>query len=226
MIPVKKILLILLPVYLLVSCKKDDVKSISLASLNITNAIVGGTAAKLGSYPVTITNNSFSQYTLRPGSQTLYIYPSTDSLHPYYNGSIAPGAQETYSLFLAGQSSGTIDNVLIKDTIPHRTDSSMGIRFINLSPNSNPLNITLSATPTVNEVSNLTYKNYTGFKTYTAFYNASYTFQVRDASTNTVLASVSYTSSTVPRFANVTLVIRGLQGGSPAIGITTVKNDR
>src|SRR5690242_12096103 len=84
------------------SCKKDQVKLTPLSSINITNAIVGGTTAKFGSNAATISNNAYTQFGLKAGSNSLYIYPSTDSLHPYYNNTINTNNGDVYSLFLAG----------------------------------------------------------------------------------------------------------------------------
>jgi hypothetical protein len=96
-----------------------------------------------------------------------------------------------------------------------------------LSPNSTPLNITLSTSTTVNEVSNLAYKQYTDFKTYPGLYNSAYTFQIRAASNpSVVLTTFSLTTATVPRFANITVVIRGMVGTTPALGTTRVNHDR
>jgi hypothetical protein len=136
--------------------------------------------------------------------------------------------REIYSLFVCGQV-GNAEGVIIKEEIPVRTDSTAGVRFINLAPNSKPLSITLSTSPAINEVSNLSYKQFTDFKSYQGLYNSTYTFQIRDASTAspaTPLATFSLTASTVPRFSNITLVIRGLIGATPALGITRVNNDR
>ena len=207
------------------ACKKDEVKLTPLASLNVTNAVVSGTTAKFGSRTTTISNNNFTQFGLIAGSNSLYIYPSTDSLHPYYNNSITTNKGEVYSLFLGG-TPAAVDAVVVKETIPYRTDSTAGIRFINLAPNSAALNITLSTTPTVNEVSGLAYKSYTDFKTYAGLYNSTYTFQIRDASTAAPanpLATFALSTSTVPRFANITLVIR--QNGT-GVAVFRVNNDR
>lgn len=216
-------------ILMLVSCKKEEIKTSPLTSLMIGNYVAGGTSVKLGSNATTIANNNANgtAMALIAGSNDLYVWPVGDSLHPYYTQSkFASSDGEVYSLFLGGIPTA-VDAILIKETIPHRTDSTAGIRFINLSPNSTPLNITLSTTPTVNEVSNLAYKSYTEFKTYAGLYNSAYTFQVRAANNpNTVLTTFALTAAQVPRFANITVVIRGMVGASPAIGTTRVNNDR
>jgi len=203
------------------SCKKDEIKLTELVSINITNAIVSGTTAKMGSNTTTISNNGFAQFGLVAGSNNLYIYPSTDSLHPYYNNSITTNSGEVYSLFLGGTTSA-IDAVLVKESIPYRTDSTAGIRFINLANNNGALTVTLSTTPTINEVTGLAYKSYTEFKSYPGLYNSAPTFQVRK-SDGTLLASFAFTVSTIPRFANVTLVIR--ENGT-GVSLFRVNNDR
>ena len=158
----------------------------------------------------------------------MYIWPVGDSANPYYvNPKFVAKDREVYSLFVAGQI-GSTTGLLIKDEIPYYTDSTFGVRFINLIPNSPPLNVTLSTiTPSVNEVSNLGYLQYTDFKIYPGkAANTSYTFQVRKASDNSIVAS--FTLSPVPRFANVTLVIKGMIGGTgtAAPGMFRINNDR
>lgn len=55
--------------------------------------------------------------------------------------------------------SRSYEGIFIKnDTIVSHTDSVIGIRFINLSPNSTPLDITLLTSSAPNEVSSLDYK--------------------------------------------------------------------
>jgi len=208
------------------SCKKDKVEATPLASLNVTNAIVGGTTAKFGSRAATIANNNYTQFGLVAGANDLYIYPSTDSLNPYFSeAKFATNEGEIYSLFLTG-TTGAVEAVKIKETIPYRTDSTAGIRFINLAPNKPSLDITLSTTSTVNEVNGLVYKNHTEFKTYPGLYNSTYTFQIRDAATVSPaapLATFSLTATQVPRFANITIVIR--QNGT-GVAAFRVNNDR
>jgi hypothetical protein len=224
-----QLITLLCAIIFIASCKKDEIETFFVTSLTTVNAVVGGAGMKLGSQATTISNNSFAQLSLLAGSNDLYVWPVADSLHPYFsNSKFVTQDREVYSLFVCGQA-GSTEGVIIKEDIPYRTDSTAGIRFINLSPNSKPLNITLSTTPTINEASNLAYKQYTEFKTYPGLYNSAYIFQIRDASTAspaTPLATFSLTASSVPRFSNATLVIRGLVGATPALGVTRVNNDR
>jgi hypothetical protein len=220
----KKINAIILLI-LTLSCKKENVKTLPIASLTLINTITGGNTVKLGSQVFTITNNSSSALSVNAGENDLYVWPVGDSLHPYYTYSKFNSLdREIYSLFLGGTPTA-VDGILIKENIPYRVDSTGGIRFINLSPNSPPLNINLSTIPSINEVNNLAYKQYTDFKSYPGLASTpTYTFQIKNASTGTVL--LTYTVNPIPRFANITLVIRGMVGTTPALGVTRVTQDR
>jgi hypothetical protein len=207
------ILIVLFIMALISSCKKSTIDLTPLASLNVTNAVVGGKNVKLGSnVRDSAVNQSYKQFGILAGNTTVYLWPTGDSLHPYFNKAVAFNNGDVYSIFLAGNAATTVDPIMVKENIPFRTDSTAGIRFINLSPNSNPLNITLSTSTTVNEVAGLAYKQYTDYKSYPGLYNSAYTFQVRDpANPTVVLTTFALTASTVPRFANITVVIKGTE---------------
>jgi hypothetical protein len=208
------------------ACQKKHINAPIVSSLTITNAVIDGASIRLGSIVTPVTNNSFQQFTVFAGDNDLYVWPTTDSTKPYYaNPKFYFEEREVYSLFLAGQLSD-IRGIVIKENIPYHTDSTCGIRFINLVPNSVPLNITLSTTPAISEVSNLTYLQYTDFRMYPAkTENSSYAFQIRNSIDNSLVANYTL-ASPFPRFANVTLVIRGIMKGNPAVGVTRVNNDR
>lgn len=219
----KATIILLTAILFFSSCKKDEVKTTPLASLTMVNAVSGGTTVKLGSNATTITNNGSSQMALIAGNNDLYVWPVGDSAHPYFT-TLKFNAEEraVYSLFLCG-TPGATEGLLLKENIPYRTDSTAGIRFINLSPNGLVLNITRNKTPTVNEVSNLNYKQFTAFMSYPGLYNSTDTFQIRNANTNAILATQVFSASTYPRFANITLVIR--QSGA-GVAVYRVNNDR
>lgn len=220
---ISKLLVTILAVCFL-SCKKNSINLTPSASLNVINAVVSGTTARINNVSVTtIANNNYINFGVLTGNRPIYIYPSADSLHPYVNTSMTFNRSDVYSLFIGGPATAT-DVVIIKENIPYRSDSTAGIRFINLAPNKPLINITLSVTPSVNEVSSLAYKQYSDFKAYAGNYNSSYSFQIRDAANpSTVLTTFSLAATAVPRFANITLVIR--QNGN-GVAVFSVKNDR
>lgn len=210
------------------SCAKDHFETQPLASLRIVNTITGGAPIKLGSNKAAVNNNAIGNFSLFTGNPDIYVWPTTDSLSPYYNSvkAVAIKEGEYYTLFLGGTPS-TPEGILQKESFQNYSDSVMGIRFINLSPNSTPVNVTLSTTTGVNEFANIAFKQISDFKSFPASStNSSYTFQVRSAATpatiySTITISLTGTAA-IPRFKNVSLVFRGTVGGNPAPGITRV----
>jgi len=195
------------------SCKKSTVDISPLASLNITNVVVGGKAVKLNSNLVdSAAAYNFKAFGLNAGGPTnVYVYPTGDSTHPYFNKTMEIGNSGIYSLFLAGNLATQVDTIFIWEAIPVRTDSSCGVRFAHLSYNSGPIVVTLSTSTTVNEFA-LSYKGISIFKTYPALStNGTYTLQVRDAGTNVILATYALAT---PRFFNCTLIWKGMKGGT------------
>lgn len=211
------------------SCKKDVFETTSLASLTIVNTVTGGTTAKFGSLSNNINNNAASYFTIFTGNPDIYVWPVTDSLMPYYNSNkaIAVADRDYFTLFLTGTTSSP-EGILVKEDLQPYGDSVLGVRFVNLSPNSTPVNVTLSTSTTVNEFESISYKQFSMFKLFPAVKSvSSYNFQVRSASNpGTILSSmtISLTASGAPRFRNLTLVFRGNVGGSPAPGITRVNH--
>lgn len=193
----------------------------SLASLNVTNAVVGGSALTLNVINgQTVTNNSYSHFSLVAGQSRVSLFPAATPNTPYYNQTLSTANGSYYSLFLSGTSPSAIDATLIKESYQNYADSLCGVRFINLSPGSNPISVNLTGGANGSEVSSLAYKAYTDFKQYPAKKtNTSYAFQVRDATTGNLITSYTLTT---PYFHSVTIVLRGLVSGTPVAGVTLV----
>ena len=217
-----QVLVSLLLTTLLTSCEKDNVKLTPLSSLTITNAVNSGQPVRLGSSGTIVNNNSSGQFGLVAGDNKLYVWPTTDSAHPYYNQPISTGNGEIFSLFLSGDTTA-VDAVVVKDNIPYHTDSTFGVRFINLSSGSSPVKVTLSSSPTASEFGNVAYKQISDFKSFPALAaNTDFTFEVRIPETDSVLTTTSLNGSGIPKFKNITLVYRGPAEGP--VGITRVNN--
>jgi len=192
--------------FFIISCNKDEFSFSPLSSLVVINAISGGDVVNLGSNSIPIENNYYAKLRVQAGENDLYIWPVGDSIHPYYTyPKFNAEDRGVYSLFLCGTLVTGVEGILLKESLPYHGDSTCGVRFINLNPSGTALNITMSATPNINEVSGLKYKQYTDFKTYPATnLHPMYTFEIRRASDNMILTTYDlYT----PFFANVTLVI-------------------
>lgn len=227
---VNQLTLLLISILFLISCEKNPSEIIPLASLKIVNTVTSGYPVKLGSYSTVVNNNAHADFVLRPGNPEIYVYPATDSLHPYYNNSKSTTVNEgeISTLFLTGDTISP-EGIMVKENLPVRIDSVAGVRFINLSPGSPAVKVVLSTSNTVSEFGDIAYKQLTDFKSYPALStNTSYKFEVRDAATDILITSITMSgtslTSFVPRFRNVTLVLRGIVAGSPSAGITRVNH--
>jgi hypothetical protein len=137
-------------------------------------------------------NDTF--YVVQQNSDTLSIGPKASELMFYGILNLKPGG--IYSLFLTGADTSLPDYLLTTDSLPYHglSDSTVGIRFVNLSTGSNPISINLEGSFNGSEVANLPYKAITGFKNYvcnSTVSNVGYLFVIRDVATGDSLTSCS-----------------------------------
>jgi hypothetical protein len=209
------------------ACHKSSAVVISPASLNIINAIptsqpiipILGTTGPIEYFgnAQTVYYGNAQLYSPISGPNSLYIIQSTDTteINPkldMFSGTLNLSSGGIYSFFLAGDTS-SVDTFFIKDNIPVYSDSSAGVRFINLAPASGPMSINLEGNPvTQMEFSNLGYKQISAFKAYSANNSApgSYTFVIHDeVSGDSVVCSWYYYV-----YKNNTIVIAGSENPS------------
>lgn len=240
-----KIFAYYLPAFLLLflgeACKKDNKSPQGGASLTIVNAVVGSAplftnfngTTPLASYiggqklfygKYSASSNEFSSY-VGETHLALFQLPDTNAHSvPLYNLTLNIPMNTIHSLFLVGLV-GSPDTLYTVDSPPYHpaSDSSVGIRFVNLSPGSDPISINLQGQSNGSEISSLPYKGLTSFKPYPAVYNADhYTFELRNAMTGDLLRT--YTMSGVNngsgtnknnnswRYRNFTLALIGNPG--------------
>jgi hypothetical protein len=207
------------------ACKKSQSTYNPSGMVNVTNAVIGGSALAVNNTGQTAYSNSYVQVPLLSGDNRLKLYVASTSTTPsitYYDQPFSVATAGYYSLFLTGISPTQVDAVLINESYKSYTDSTCGVRFINLSPNSGPISVNIQGAAQGSEVSTLAYKAYTTFKQHPAkMVNANYVFEIRDAGTGNLITT--YTMFT-PWFQNVTLALRGLVGGTPAAGIILDKD--
>ena len=220
------------------SCKTSVIPPTStVAGFNFINATVGdnplvvqfnnkpvifstGTSSNLLSYG---TANLFSPVS---GSMSVAFIQSTDTLHNLFRGTFNLQNANAYSFFLTGTVSQP-DTLLIHDQLPYypAADSVGGIRFLNLSPGSNPISVDIKGQTNGSEVQSLSYKGITTFKTYVATHTiSSYVFEFRDQGSGNLLATYTVsgvnnatgtnTSTNTFRFKNHTLALIGQPGGT------------
>jgi hypothetical protein len=221
-------LFLLIMIATITACKKNQIEISPVASIIVVNTITGGQTIKMNNYSSTVSNNAYGRFAFHTGAPNIYVFPLSDSLSPYYklNQDIQLESGDVYTLFLGGQFTQA-EGILVKEDLQYHNDSTVGIRFMNLSPNSPNVNVTLSTSNSKNEFSNISYKAMSDFKIFPALANnISYTFQVRNSIDNSLIASITLTGSSlttgIPRFKNITLVLRGIVGGVPAAGLTRV----
>jgi len=152
----------------------------------------------------------------------LIVALAKDTTKPIFNQTINFNPGDIYSLFIGGKL-GSASYVLQKDTLTKISDSLTAIRFINMSQDLNAVSINISGNPTGSEVTQLNYRQITGFKMYSAkSTDFSYTFEVRDATTGDFLTSFNYNK--LARFKHVTLIIRGLKDSWPGVEVVRMNN--
>jgi hypothetical protein len=244
----KYFIALLIGALFLQACKKTGLEVPSSSSLLVVNAAIGITSARVvataqpfiwartGSSNTIAFARSFQIGTLS-GINNIIAVSAADTNTVLYNSTKAETLEAgTFNTFFLCGNTGAYEGIVINnENIPNYTDSVLGIRFINLSPNSSPVNITLSTTASVNEVTGLAYKQITNFKTYPALSSTgNMIFQIRNdggillATYTLPVTPVSpFTTAGIPwaRFKNLTLVIQGLQGtttGSNALGMFPV----
>ncbi len=192
----------------------------------------------------------FYEYSPLAGKDTLCVVQNTDTLDvgPKTTGQlfydILPFQKgEIYSLFLCGADTTLPDFLLTTDSLPYYPpgDSVMGIRFVNLSTNSNSISINLEGSQNGSEVSNLVYKGITGFKTYVNNSStADYMFVVRDAASGDSLTQFDFLNSgsgnygfglidpyngTLLTFRNITIALIGQPGANASVPQSTILID-
>lgn len=223
----KKILYTLLSVTLLflaAACKKDETKYSATSDIFVINAAVGAGSIKVnpgsgGSFSYAkaadIAYGASNMYPGFVGNTTVTVVSSTDTTKTLAQNSL--NVQPISTLYISGQSP-TIDTMFrVEKNLPYiagsviNADSSLYIRFVNLSPNSTPLKVNIKAA-TSNVTSNLGYRGITDFVKYSAkATSGSYTFEFRDASTNAVLSTFVVNSNTF-RYRTIAIIVKGLSG--------------
>lgn len=220
----------------LASCSKDNVSPSGGASLIIVNAIVGSSNLVTNFTSNTpliyyqtaqqISFGSYKEFGNYSGTINLSLSQIIDTTHTLFNGVVNLPQNAIQTLFLTGTTT-LPESFQTTDTLSYHnpTDSTVGVRFVNLSPGSNPISVNISGNSNGSEIASLVYKNITSFKNYPATSAvSSYVFQIRDAGSGTLLGTFTMsginngtgtnTSNNVYRYRNVTIALKGLPGGS------------
>jgi len=222
---INKLTLVLSCGLLLFSCKKDEAPR-SVASLNVINVATGAGPIKVNAsgnqvdwsnVTTTIAFGASSVYTIPEGNLSFNGATTGNPNADLFNLSKTFKSGGLYTLFVVGETPN-IETIFNEENYPSYPDSALAVRVVNASPNSAAINVTLATSTTINEFSNLTYKQQSEFKKYSAkpgVTNAAFNFQIRNMA-GVILASYPFTATNLSqaRFKGVTLVFRGLVGGT------------
>jgi len=203
---------------ILCSCKKQDVKLTPLASIQITNAVVGGSDLQFGTNVATVPNNGYTAYGILIGSQLLKLSSTVASNPVYYNQTKDFVNGGVYSLFLTGTPAAVESVFLKEENIPSHTADVFGIRVINLVTGGAPVSVNLQGSANGSFVPNLPYKAVSTFKDVSSVAaEGDKVFEFRNAATGDLITSFTVPSYDLPRFRNVTLVFAGAAGAETVI---------
>jgi hypothetical protein len=210
----------------ILSCKKDTGSFPAASALNVINASEVAPALTvnftfspvpfsqwLGPNQSPFTYGSSLEFGNLSGNLPLELIASTDTVHPFYKNTVNFPAGSTHSLYLIGNGSQP-ETMLLQDQIPSYQDSTSGVRFINLSPDSQPITVNLQGDlPSQTEFPALAYKQISSFKAYSAksTNSSGYTFEIRDAISGSLLTTFTWNFKIF--FCN-TLVIDGLENNT------------
>ncbi|MDR6783513.1 hypothetical protein ABIE26_003169 [Pedobacter africanus] len=190
------------------SCKKDALMPGSgTSALMMVNGLVGssrlytnfnGDELKIIRFYGGLTFVSYGTYLLPNtsylGQQKLGLYRPVDTLQggkPLFNLILNLPVNTVNALFLTGTEQAP-DTLFTTNQLPYHvpTDSTMSIRFVNISLGGNPVSVNLVGQANGSTLASLPYKGATGFKKYSARSVVdSYAFEFRDKVTGELLSS-------------------------------------
>jgi hypothetical protein len=124
----------------------------------------------------------FRAYT---GKRNAYFY-STGTISKVASDTLTLNGNTAYSLFLTNTKANP-KILVVTDSLKKPTTGNASVRFINLSPDSQPVSLAIQNVQVL--VTNQAFKGYSPFIPVTG--NSVYTFLVRQGTTNTVLATLA-----------------------------------
>ncbi|WP_316835501.1 hypothetical protein [Pedobacter nutrimenti] len=211
--------MILLSVLILVSCKKQEIKTTPLASLLVTNAVVDGGNLVFGTNATPVYNSNSQAYGMLTGSREIKLVDNAGGINKVYysqgqdfvNGGV-------YSLFLTGTSSAVESVFMKEENIPSHTADVFGARVINLVPGGVPISVNIQGSPNGSFTNSLAYKSISKFRDVSSLASeGSKVFEFRNAITGVLLTSFTVPDFDLPKFRNITLVFAGSVGSEITI---------
>ena len=216
----------------LAACQKyGKIPGAPLSSVTIVHAMPAGHAIVpvFGPLPPTyyatrvrINYGSSLLFSPQVDSNALQIVPITDTVFTIFQGKMNLVNGGIYTFFLAGDTTKP-DTMWVKDEIPVYSDSSVGVRFVNLAAGGKAISINLAGNdPTSQtEISSLGYLHISSFKKYLANSSVTgnkYKFEIHDQASGDSLTTYTWNYQ---RFKNNTIVIAGSTDPGSGIPLKT-----
>jgi hypothetical protein len=223
---------------LAISCTREfnSVKPVPISAVTIVNGVINSNplladlsgADSIVAYFYTtqqIRYGSFFEYSIPSGKVPANVFQVSDTDVSFFSGILNLQPQAIYSLYLSSSDTTgkNIDTLFLQDDPPYHsdTDSTAGIRFINLSKGSNPMSVDIQGNVNGSEVSSLAYQAITNFKNYQATLEITqYNFEIRDAASGNLLTTYTYT--TAP-FQNITIAVIGSEDTTATVPISVMQ---
>jgi hypothetical protein len=206
---------------ILSSCKKQDIETVPLASLMVTNVVNGGGNLVLGSNAAPVYNNYFQAYGVIAGSKEVKLVDTAGKINKvYYNETKDFVNGGVYSLFLGG-TPVAVDAVFLKEeNIPSHTADVFGARVINLVNGGAAISVNVKGSANGSFVSSLAYKSISDFKDVSSVAaEGDKVFEFRNANTGDLITSFTVPGYDMPRFRNITLVFAGTAGAETVLRV-------
>lgn len=198
---------VVLSMTLMHSCKKQEIETTPLASLQIIDAVVGGETLTFGTNVTKVAVNSATAFGVLTGNRQVKLEASRvvyyNQAHDFANGGV-------YSLFLAGTPTSVEPVFLKEEHIVQHINNVFGVRVINLSKGSRGIMVNLEGSVAGSLFSSADYKSLTEFKEVSA--EGSQVFEFRDAVSGELIQSFQVPDYDIARFRNITLVFAGSAG--------------
>jgi len=156
------------------ACKKSSFNNASPnASINVIHAASNLPSVNVHfsedtgpfyTYMQPISYGSAFEWGIPGGAVPIVIISSADTSGSILNTTFDLKPSGIYSLYLLNESSKS-STLFLEDTIPVHSDSTAGVRFINLSEGSQPMTVNIDTSPSQTEFGNVGYKEITAFTT-------------------------------------------------------------
>ena len=230
---IKNTLILLIISFCFAGCEEDAAAPRMISSLKVVHALTDAPPLHINYFgeEISFADNpalafgETGRYTIPANVDRMIAFTSAeDTLSNIYQQSVNFEAGDIHSLFLTGQMEN-IQGLLLKDKLLTFTDSAVGVRFVNLSPDVGVISVG-TGDESGDVISGLDFRNASDFMALPVTQEiGAYQFQFKDDGDHG-LVSVEFnplpTFGRKPIFKNVTFVLIGLSDDGSGSGSLSV----